>query len=76
MHDPNHLINWDVIQVEPEGEFQIEPQEGHNAPKSSHRTGKGAMVALRSKGGYLGAGGCHVIGTSIFVQFCGTLRRY
>ena len=25
VHDTNHLINWDVIQVEPEGEFQIEP---------------------------------------------------
>ena len=25
VHDPNHMINWDVIQVEPEGEFQIEP---------------------------------------------------
>ena len=24
-HDPNHVINWDVIQVEPEGEFRIEP---------------------------------------------------
>ena len=24
VHDPNHVINWDVIQVEPEGEFQIE----------------------------------------------------
>ena len=23
--DPNHVINWDLIQVEPEGEFQIEP---------------------------------------------------
>ena len=23
VHDPNHVINWDVIQVEPEGEFQI-----------------------------------------------------
>ena len=21
VHDPNHVINWDVIQVEPEGEF-------------------------------------------------------
>ena len=41
-------------------------QEGHNAPELSHRSGKGAM----------GAGGCHAIGTSIFVQFCGTLRRY
>ena len=25
VHDPNHVINWDVIQVEPEGDFQIEP---------------------------------------------------
>ena len=25
VHDPNHVINWDVIQVEPEGEFQTEP---------------------------------------------------
>ena len=24
----------------------------------------------------MGAGGFHAIGTSIFVQFCGTLRRY
>ena len=24
VHDPNHVINWDVIQVEPEGEFQID----------------------------------------------------
>ena len=25
VHDPNHVIDWDVIQVEPEGEFQTEP---------------------------------------------------
>ena len=25
VHDPNHVIDWDVIQVELEGEFQIEP---------------------------------------------------
>ena len=25
VHDPNHVITWDVIQVEPKGEFQIEP---------------------------------------------------
>ena len=25
VHDPNHVINWDVIQVEPKGEIQIEP---------------------------------------------------
>ena len=26
VHDPNHVINWDVIKVELEGEFQIEPK--------------------------------------------------
>ena len=25
VHDPNHVINWDGVQVEPEGEFRIEP---------------------------------------------------
>ena len=25
VHDPNHVINWDMIQVEPDGEFQIKP---------------------------------------------------
>ena len=25
VHDPNHVINWDVIQVEPDGEFQTDP---------------------------------------------------
>ena len=24
VHDPNHVINWDVIQVEPDGDFQID----------------------------------------------------
>ena len=25
VNDPNHVINWNVIQVEPKGEFRIEP---------------------------------------------------
>ena len=25
VHDPNHVINWDMIQVEPEGEFRTDP---------------------------------------------------
>ena len=25
VHDPNHVINWDVMQVVPEGEFRIKP---------------------------------------------------
>ena len=24
VHDPNHVFDWDVIQVEPKGEFQTE----------------------------------------------------
>ena len=51
VHDPKHVINWDVIQVEPEGEFQTDPMrildtEGHNAPEPSHRAGKDKMGAL------------------------------
>jgi hypothetical protein len=26
VHDTNHIIDWSVIQVEPEGEFLLEPQ--------------------------------------------------
>ena len=51
VHDPNHVINWDVIQVELEGEFRANAhprQEGHNALEPSHRACKGAMGALRS----------------------------
>ena len=25
VHDPNHINDWNVIQVEPKGEFQVEP---------------------------------------------------
>ena len=25
MHDATHVIDWNVIQVEPEGDFQVEP---------------------------------------------------
>ena len=25
VHDPNHVINWDVIHVKPKGDFQIKP---------------------------------------------------
>ena len=25
VHDPNHVIDWNVIQVDPEGEFQVDP---------------------------------------------------
>jgi hypothetical protein len=26
VHDPNHIIDWSMIQVEPKGEFLPEPQ--------------------------------------------------
>ena len=25
VHDPNHVVDWNVVQMEPEGEFQVEP---------------------------------------------------
>jgi hypothetical protein len=25
VHDPNHVIDWNLIQVEPEGDFQVHP---------------------------------------------------
>lgn len=25
VHDPNHIINWNLIQVEFEGDFQVQP---------------------------------------------------
>ena len=25
VHDANHVVNWNVVQVEPEGEFLVEP---------------------------------------------------
>ena len=34
VHDHNHVINWDVIQVEPEREFQIEPKKHPRAGRS------------------------------------------
>jgi hypothetical protein len=24
VHDPNHVIDWNLIQVEPEGDFQVQ----------------------------------------------------
>jgi len=24
IHDPTHIIDWNMVQVEPEGEFQVE----------------------------------------------------
>ena len=50
--DPNHVINWDVIQVElgrvPNRSNFHHRQEGHSALKLSHREVKGALGALQA----------------------------
>ena len=40
--DVDHVIDWSILQVEPDGEFQPEPQfilqkKGAHAPKMSNR---------------------------------------
>jgi hypothetical protein len=51
--DPNHIIDWTVIQVEHEGDFWVEPVcildlEIQSAQEQIHRDGKGSMDLLRS----------------------------
>jgi hypothetical protein len=50
IHDPTHIIDWNMVQVEPEGEFQgtsvHSGQERNNTMEQSHRPGKSAMEAL------------------------------
>jgi hypothetical protein len=51
--DANHVIDWNVIQVEQEGAFQVHPgvhtgSEDQEAPESSHRASKGPMDLVRS----------------------------
>jgi hypothetical protein len=52
IHDPNHVIDWNLIQVEPEGDFQVQPvhigQKSQNALESSYRAGKSSVDLLRS----------------------------
>jgi hypothetical protein len=53
VHDPNHVIDWHLIQVDPEGDFQVQSsvhigQKGQSALESSHRTGKSSMDLLWS----------------------------
>jgi hypothetical protein len=48
VHDSNHIIDWSVIQVEPEGEFLPEPQcilDRKETPllEPNHCTGQGAV---------------------------------
>jgi hypothetical protein len=51
--DANHVIDWNVIQVEQEGDFQVQPglhigPEDQAALESSHRASKGPMDLVRS----------------------------
>ena len=50
MHDATHVINWNDVQVEPEGYFLVEPdcileKEGYLTLKSHHWSSEGAMEA-------------------------------
>ena len=42
VYDSTHIIDWNVVQVEPKGEFQVEPvhsgQERNCALEPSHRS--------------------------------------
>jgi hypothetical protein len=53
VHDPNHVIDWHLIQVETEGYFQVQPvrvldKKVKNALESSYRAGKSSMYLLHS----------------------------
>jgi hypothetical protein len=48
VHDVNHIIDWSVIQVEPEGRISTRTpmhigQKGNPAPEQNHCTGQGAV---------------------------------
>jgi hypothetical protein len=52
--DFNHIIDWNVIQVEPEDRFQVRlvcilDSENQVAPESSHGAGKGPMDLVQSR---------------------------
>ena len=53
IHDPNHVIDWNVIHVEQEGILQVHPmrifdQEMQVSPKSIHRVCKGLVDLVLS----------------------------
>jgi hypothetical protein len=53
VHDTNHVIDWNVIQVEPKGEFQVQPicildRKEKQTPESSHKSSKGPMDLVRT----------------------------
>jgi hypothetical protein len=53
VHDPNHVIDLNLIQMELEGEFQVQlecilDKKSQNVPELSHRTSKSSMDLLRS----------------------------
>jgi hypothetical protein len=47
VHDPNHVIDWNVIQVEHEGNLRVKVQwTYYNAQEKIHHLGKGSMDLL------------------------------
>ena len=49
MHDPNYIIDWNVIQVEPEGEFQVEPMRVLNWKETTLQNRAIGQVKLQCK---------------------------
>ena len=49
VHYATRVIDWNIIHVEPEGDFQVEPDcildKREISPESHHWTSKGAMEA-------------------------------
>ena len=47
IHDATHVIDWNIIQVEPEGEFHVGPERILDMREVTlelyHRTSQGAM---------------------------------
>ena len=50
VHDATHVVDWNVVQVEPEGEILVKPDcilgwRENYAEEPHHWTGEGAMEA-------------------------------
>ena len=49
VHDATHVVNWNDVQVEPEGDFLVDPDcilgRRDYTSEPHHRTGEGAMEA-------------------------------
>jgi hypothetical protein len=47
VHDPNHMIDWNLVQVEPEGKFEGEPLHIHERREISLQNRAIAQVKVQ-----------------------------